>query len=103
MFEGDYQPNPNFSTDDLQRLIEVTQDIDLMLVNGDQDKSLRQIPKGGDPSTCECNYHRSNARRARRVPGLHTSVVMHVPKDPSVDIYRQRDRGVAIVSRNSTT
>ena len=49
MFEGDYQPNPNFSTDDLQRLIEVTQDIDLMLVNGDQDKSLRQIPKGGDP------------------------------------------------------
>lgn len=95
MFEGDYQPNPNFSTDDLQRLIEVTQDIDLMLVNGDQDKSLRQIPKGGDPlrPVNAIIIALKMLERARRVPGLHTSVVMHVPKDPSVDIYRQRDRG----------
>ena len=95
MFTGEYQPNPDFNTTDYQRLIEVTQGIDLMLVNGDQEKSLRQIPKGGDPQrpVNAIIIALKMLERARRVPGLHTSVVMHVPKHPSVDIFRQRDRG----------
>ena len=93
-----------FSVADYKMLAALVKDIDIILYNGDKNEIQRKIPKGKDvdnPINAIVIALRK-AERAKRFPGLNTTIVMHQPKSPKNDsVVQSLGRGFGHVKSRS--